>query len=221
MSFQHANAKILVFAKAPEAGKVKTRLTTQYTPEQAAQIHRNLVHLTLATVCHSDLCPIELWCSPDTRHAFFQDCQARYNVTLKTQRGADLGERMHRAFEESLETSQQVIIIGTDCPTLTSTDLAQALSALAKSADCAIAPASDGGYVLIGLTKSNEMLFKDIDWGTDQVMRQTRERIAQQATRLATLNEHNDVDYPQDIAMLDTQLKARVLADVFPKTNAK
>lgn len=193
------NAKLLVFSKAPEPGRVKTRLMSQYSAEQAANIHSNLIHHTLSVATETALCPVELWCSPDTSHAFFQQCQTQYGVTLKKQKGADLGERMFNAFQDALTSCDYVILIGTDCPTLTHKDFQAALDALTNQHDIAISPAFDGGYVLIALSRLHPKLFSNIAWGQDQVYSQTLERINALNFRFKKLASHSDIDHPQDL----------------------
>ena len=212
MNYAYPNAKLLIFAKAPVAGQVKTRLNPDYTAEQAAQIHANLVHHTLTTATNAQLCPVELWCAPYTDHPFFEACQQQYPITLKQQQGDDLGERMYNAFEVTLQTSEHVVLIGTDCPTLEKEDLTQALLALQHQHDIAISPATDGGYVLIALSKVNQQrLFENITWGSDEVMGQTFERITCLNYRFAPLRPHSDIDYASDLQNLDTPLREKLL----------
>ena len=87
---------------------------------------------------------------------------------MQLQQGADLGERMHHAFVQTLAQYNSAVIVGCDCPSLTSADLEQALSALKQGNDCVIAPAEDGGYVLIGLNQAQPLLFEIMPWGTGQ-----------------------------------------------------
>ena len=198
---------MLIFAKAPVAGQVKTRLVPDYTPEQAALIHANLVHHILATAIEGQLCSVELWCTPSTDHPFFESCRKKYQVELKMQQGDNLGERMFNAFDNALKTHQHVILIGTDCPTLTKADLEESIIALTQQCEIAISPAADGGYVLIGLSRNDSRLFSDIDWGTDYVMQQTYERITHLNYRFSPLRPHCDLDYASDIHNLEKPLQ--------------
>ena len=218
MNYPYPNAKILVFAKAPVAGQVKTRLNPDYSAEEAASIHANLVHHTLTTVTKAKLCPVELYCAPYTDHPFFEACQQKYPISLLPQQGADLGERMFNAFEVALGSSRHVIIIGTDCPTLTKKDLEEALTALNHGCDIALSPASDGGYVLIALSKNHRSIFSDIHWGSDEVMLQTFEKIKALNYQFAPLATHSDIDYASDIQNLDNSLKRIALEGITPST---
>jgi glycosyltransferase A (GT-A) superfamily protein (DUF2064 family) len=101
-------------------------------------------------------------------------------------------------------------LIGTDCPALTPGDLADAAAALAR-ADVVLVPAEDGGYVLVGLAAPRPALFEGIAWGTSDVMRRTRERIAAGGWTSRELALRWDVDRPADlerVAALDATLLA-------------
>ncbi len=192
-------AVIMVFCKAPVPGQVKTRLIPPLTKEAAAELHSALTRKTLTTATQNELCAVQLWCSPTTGHPFFQELNQTYSVELCLQQGTDLGERMHHAFCQTLTKYRQAIIIGCDCPSLTGKDISQALTWLTEGCDCVIAPAEDGGYVLIGLTKPQEQLFKDMPWGTDRVSAMTRERLLALNLRHQELTQQWDVDTPVDL----------------------
>lgn len=189
---------LLIFCKAPVAGLVKTRLQPSLTPEQAVDAHRQLTRYTLARAFQQPLCDVQLYCAPDARHAFFAQCINDYPVTLKTQQGDDLGARMHHALTEALAQYQHAILMGCDCPSLTWDDCRQALTALQQGLDLVIAPAEDGGYVLIGLNAPQPTLFENMHWGHGQVMAITRQRTANAALRVHELALQWDVDTVAD-----------------------
>ncbi len=197
-------ARILVFAKPPVAGYAKTRLIPKLGAEAAAELHRKLCLHTLNTVTQSTLCPVELWCANNPDHAFFHDCKKEYNVTLKQQQGNDLGQRMAHALQETLKTSPFAILIGCDCPSLTSDDLATALHALQNGHHCVLGPAEDGGYVLIGLSCFDETLFQNIHWGSDSVLDETRKILDTLNWQWQETNTHCDIDRPDDLHQLDS-----------------
>ena len=93
--------------------------------------------------------------------------------------------------------ANQAIIIGTDCPLMSPAYIAQAESAL-ETADVVLGPAEDGGYVLIGCKRAEPALFRDIDWGTDQVLEQTLRAASQAQRSVAVLDTLWDVDRPED-----------------------
>jgi uncharacterized protein len=204
--YAHPEAVIMVFCKAPIPGQVKTRLMPLLTPEAAAQLHCELTETTLQTATQNCLCEVQLWCSPSVDHAFFARLTETYSVKRYLQQGADLGERMHHAFSEALAHFSSAIIIGCDCPSLTSADLEQALCKLGQSKSCVIAPAEDGGYVLIGLKQAQPALFEDMPWGTAQVLALTRTRLQSLVLGHYELSLHWDLDTPEDLSRYHRQM---------------
>ena len=200
MTYQYPDAVLMIFCKAPLAGQVKTRLMTALTAEQSMLVHVELAQRTLQLATDSRLCPVQLWCAPTTDHAFFTASAQSYPVTLMQQQGADLGARMHNAFCRAFDNYSRALIIGCDCPSLSAQDLEAALAALNQDAQCILAPAEDGGYVLIGLNKPQPELFTDMSWGTARVLEQTRARIKQHQLRHHELKLQWDIDTPEDLA---------------------
>lgn len=198
---------ILIFAKAPVAGAVKTRLIPALGGQGAARLHERLARHCIAQASAAGLCPVQLWCAPDAAHPFFAQCQKEFGVTLHTQQGNDLGTRMAHALSEALNSALPsaghsagyAVVIGTDCPALSAHDLGEALSALEEGYDAVLGPAEDGGYVLLGLRRVALELFENIPWGTEQVLGMTRARLKQLQWRWHELPARRDVDRPQDI----------------------
>lgn len=197
--YQYPDAVLMVFCKAPVAGQVKTRLMTELTADQALQVHIELSTATLKLAVQSKLCPVQLWCAPSTDHPFFTASAQTYQIPLRQQHGADLGARMNHAFCSALANYSQALIIGCDCPSLTKQDLDQAFTALNERNDIVLAPAEDGGYVLIGLNKAHPEIFTDIPWGNSQVLEHTRQRIRQFNLSHHELRQQWDVDTPLDL----------------------
>ena len=197
--FKYPDAVIMVFCKAPIPGQVKTRLMPHLTAQDAAKLHRELSQITLQTVTQNKLCEVQLWCTSHLDHQFFVMLSKKYSVTRRLQVGEDLGERMNHAFCNALTDFNKAILIGCDCPSLTSVDLDQALTQLSEGAQCVISPAEDGGYVLIGLENAQPELFSDMPWGTDQVLDMTREKIKALSIHYCELSTQWDVDTCQDL----------------------
>ena len=189
------DSKIIIFCKAPIPGTVKTRLLSVLSEEQASELHIKLATETINQAIKSQLCPVEIWSSPDTHHPFFQ----MFNIDLKKQKGNNLGERMHHALQTTLEQSSSAILIGTDSPSMTINDLDQAIDKLEQGSDVVIAPAEDGGYTLIGMRNVCRSIFKNIDWGTSKVFDQTITEINKLDLRLNELTMQWDVDRPEDL----------------------
>ena len=200
MTYKYPDAVLMIFCKAPIAGQVKTRLTTELTAEQAMRVHIELAQRALQLATLSHLCPVQLWCAPSTDHAFFAESAQAYPVTLQQQQGFDLGERMNNAFSSALKHNSRALIIGCDCPSLTATDLDAALAGLNQVISCVLAPAEDGGYVLIGLNQPHPELFDNIPWGTGQVFEYTRTRIKKYNIGYQDLKQQWDLDTPEDLA---------------------
>lgn len=172
---EYPEIRFLVFAKAPLENQVKTRLIPDIGAQNATQLHRLMTLQTVSLVANSGLCPVQLWCSPDSQQEFFQQIKHQYSVELFDQQGQNLGARMQYAARHTLQSAKSVIIIGSDCLQLSKAHLNSAIVALTKNDnDVVITPAHDGGYVLIGLNRIDTDLFENISWGSSQVMEQTR-----------------------------------------------
>ncbi|MGZ4960326.1 MAG: TIGR04282 family arsenosugar biosynthesis glycosyltransferase [Methylomonas sp.] len=200
MTYLFPDSVLLIFCKAPVAGLVKTRLQPALTAEQSVEVHRELVSMTLAMASRQPLCAVKLYCAPDPDHAFFGQCRRNYPLTLATQRGNDLGERMLNAFSEALACYRHAILIGCDCPSLTVDDLSETLTALQVGYDAVFGPAEDGGYVLVGLNAPQPALFTGMTWGNQAVMAQTRRRAADASLKIYELTQQWDVDTAEDWA---------------------
>lgn len=166
---------IAILAKAPIPGLAKTRLIPHLGAEGAAALQRWLLQRTVATALGADIGPVTLWCTPDTQHPDFAQYAEPGQLTLRQQVEGDLGERMYCAVTES-PTPAGTLVIGTDCPILTANHLQQAATALLTK-DAVVTPAEDGGYVLIGLRQVAPAIFTGVEWSSEQVMAQTRQRL--------------------------------------------
>ncbi len=199
----------MVFARAPTPGEAKTRLIPALGEAGAAALHRRLVMHCLRAARDSRLGPVELWCAPDTSDPFFRECKRRLGASLHAQGDGDLGARMQRAFESALARARRAILVGSDIPALSPQYLRDADQALGRGDDAAIGPAEDGGYALIGLSRCDPELFRDIPWGGSEVLAQTRRRLAALSWRSSELPVLWDVDRPEDLERLPQGLRAR------------
>lgn len=197
------DAAVLVFCKAPLPGKVKTRLLEVLTPAQAAALHARLAHTLVAQLASARLASLHLYCYPDPDHPFFSALRRRYGVALYPQRGADLGERMLKAFQHTLAAFPAALAVGCDCPSLTPNDFHAALKALTAGFEVVLGPAEDGGYVLIGLRRPQTELFLDMPWGSTHVLAETRRRIQALGLKSLELPLQWDLDRPQDLQRLN------------------
>ena len=168
MSIMGNKSLLLVFAKNPILGKVKTRLAKSIGKEKALEIYKNLLKKT-ASVLKTLEVDIHLYYSDYIeKDDFFSTVSSQ----KKTQTGKQLGERMSNAFRESLISYDKVVIIGTDLWTLEIQDIKNAFKALEHHA-AVIGPSTDGGYYLLGLTEFMPRIFLNKQWGTSNVLPNT------------------------------------------------
>lgn len=207
---------VLVFAKAPEPGRVKTRLAVQIGEGPAAVLAARLALRALATAQAATIGPVQLWCAPDATHPFFDVCRRRHDVELHPQSGPDLGARMAHALRAALERYPAAILVGTDVPTMTVDDLRQAAAALAAGDDAVFGPAEDGGYWLVGMRRVADEVFSDVPWSTDGVLEATRQRCSALGWRVAEVARRWDVDRPEDLERLRADPNAAALAAQLP-----
>lgn len=193
--------RILVFAKAPEPGQVKTRLVPRLGEAGAARLHARLTELAVRRAVEAARGPVELWCAPGTEHPLFARCARDARVSLHVQPSGTLGDRMAAAARACLASGDAAVLIGTDAPALTVDRLRAACDRL-HGRDAVLIPAEDGGYVLLGLRRYASPLFEDIDWGTGSVYAQTVVRLGTLGWSWTALEPCWDVDRPEDIDRL-------------------
>jgi rSAM/selenodomain-associated transferase 1 len=193
-------ARILVFAREPRPGQVKTRLVQTLGPAGAAALHHTLVDRTLDVATAAAPGRVELCCTPDRAHPLLAELAARHGIPTWPQGSGDLGTRMARAVERAGTTARHAIIIGADCPAITADYIRHATAALADGRDAVIGPAEDGGYVLIGLRRPVPGVFLDIPWGGTDVCDAQRERFAAAGLGWTELAMLWDLDRPSDLA---------------------
>jgi uncharacterized protein len=192
------NFVVIVFAKAPIPGQAKTRLIPAIGAEQAALLHAALAERAIMTAQKSGAEDVELCCTPNSAEAFFKYCAEDFEVALTEQGDGDLGERMSRALDSALEHIGRVIIIGADCPALTAKHIQNAAKAL-DNADVVLMPAEDGGYVLIGASRTDPKMFGNIHWGTGSVLAEQRRNLAACGLSVIETETLWDVDRPEDL----------------------
>jgi rSAM/selenodomain-associated transferase 1 len=201
---------LVIFAKAPIPGEVKTRLCPPLTPDEAATLHGSFV---LDMLERSKLAVAKLQlpfhrylaCSPSSELVFFKIMEERQNVHLLDQVGEDLGQRMHRTSVDLFAKGyKQVILVGTDVPTLPLSVYQEAFTMLGRS-DVVLGPALDGGYYLIGLKQPAEKLFTGVPWSTDQVLAVTQQKAKALGLSVGLTTAWRDVDTIADLQSLTTE----------------
>lgn len=193
---------LIVFARAPRPGRVKSRLQSALGAAGAARLHARLLARALATARSARCGAVELHCAPHPGHPLFRALARRHGIRLRKQVGGDLGARMHGALEGALKGADAAVLIGSDCPALRPADIRAAFAALRAGADAVLAPAEDGGYPLIGLKRASSALFEGVPWGGPKVLSETRARLARMGWTWIELRLLWDVDRPEDVARL-------------------
>ncbi len=204
--------RLIVFAKLPQSGRVKTRLAATIGPDRALRVYRKLL---AATLCLASRSPVERreWrfdAAPGVLpagNAALLRRLANRGWIIAPQQGRDLGERMAQAIESGLDAGNSVVLIGADCPVLETGDISAAFDAL-KATDAVFGPAEDGGYVLVGLSRALPELFEAMPWGSDQVMSRSLERLESSGASVALLREMWDVDRQADLERYQAGLPA-------------
>ncbi len=186
---------LLIFIKNPREGKVKTRLAASIGNNNALKIYHHLLDHTLKI--SSEL---------DTERFLFYDESINVNDKWSNehflkylQEGENLGTRMFNAFQTAFSLgSNKVIIIGSDCPGLNSSDIRFAFAKLDQH-DFVIGPALDGGYYLLGMKYPEEKLFKNKTWSTSTVASETIKDIKSLQKSVFILPELTDIDTEEDL----------------------
>lgn len=194
--------QVIVFAKAPIAGQVKTRLIPALGAASAAALHARLLERALTTATSAGVGPVELCCAPPCEHPFFASCRDSLGIELTAQAPGELGLRMTRALAGALSSASRAILIGSDCPALRVDDLRGADRALRAGNDVVLMPVADGGYALIAVRRLDPRLFAGIEWSTRRVMAQTRARLGGLGWKWTELPSRWDVDRPEDLVRL-------------------
>ncbi|MFQ5356327.1 MAG: TIGR04282 family arsenosugar biosynthesis glycosyltransferase [Mariprofundaceae bacterium] len=185
--------QVVVLCKAPVPGKVKTRLLSKFTPEQAADIHAAMANTTIRKI--ENLFPDVWLAADDLAHPFF----ASFDLKIVEQGQGTLGERLKRLLLKRYQDGNgATLFLGTDSPHMPESRLKLAVQAL-KESDIVIGPVEDGGYDLIALTGAYQEIFDDIDWGSSKVLSQTIERAKSADLRTSCLDVSFDVDVPADL----------------------
>lgn len=220
MNDAHPNA-VLLFTRYPAPGEAKTRLIPALGAEGAARLQRDMTELIVTRL----------------RSAFIQGgfqptvCYAGASVTAmrrwlgrglayEAQAGDDLGRRMARAVEARFDRgARKVLVIGADCPGVTSAVLERAFAALDRH-PVVFGPAQDGGYYLVGLSRPCSELFQGIEWGNETVLRDSLARARRLGLDPALLSTLPDVDRPEDLVHWEiARREASRLAVIIPTLN--
>src|SRR6266566_9262477 len=203
---------LAVMTKAPQAGRVKTRLVPPLTPEEAAELNKCFLRDTASAISnacsprpvgdarasHSEAataaCGIAVYTPVGAESAYTDVLPADFS--LLPQRGDEFGERLYFAVEDLFKCGfASVCLIDSDSPTVPAENFAEAVQLLSIGQDrVVLGPSEDGGYYLIGVKKLDRHLFEQIDWSTERVLNQTIERAAEIGLEIKLLPTGYDVD---------------------------
>lgn len=203
---------MVLFAKAPIPGQVKTRLCPPLTPDEAASLHGSFVLDSLerskaATLQQKLALDRILACAPAADHVFFKILGERHGIRLIDQIGDDLGAKMHQAASTLFgEGYRRLLIVGTDLPSLPLSIYRDALAQLDRH-PVVIGPALDGGYYLLGLTRAVPEMFDQIPWSTGEVLTATIARADAAGLSVGQLQPWRDVDTIEDLRSIIQEAK--------------
>jgi hypothetical protein len=203
---------------------VKTRLQPEFSPAESLALHRALVEDAIDLVRgYASRAGLRAEVSLAGPLADGEPIAgALHGVEVSMQQGADLGERLARAFQAGFgRRERRIVVIGSDSPTLGEDYLRQAFEAL-EGAEVVVGPAEDGGYVLIGCARLHPRLFQGVPWGGDRVLEETLRRLRRGKIPHVRLRAAHDLDTPDDLRRTWRELEhlERVGAARAPRTLA-
>lgn len=201
---------LAIMTKVPRAGQVKTRLVPPLTPEEAAELNAAFLRdlsMSILRACEmSPAKPVAVY-TPRGAETEYQNILPD-KFLLLPQRGENFGERLIFAAEDLFAVGfTSVCLINSDSPTVPPQNFAEAAIELAAPPDrVVLGPADDGGYYLIGLKQLRRRVFEEIDWSTERVFEQTKQRAAELGLPAHELASGLDVDDPASLTRLSEQL---------------
>jgi rSAM/selenodomain-associated transferase 1 len=192
---------LIIFARLPRPGEVKTRLGKEVGMAEASEIYREFAQHVFSIGDQLAATGTRIYLFYDAV-AKEQDIRAwiRHLFVFAPQSEESLGERMQRAFDKAfMEGAGRSVIIGTDVPELEASTVLNAFDRL-SSHDVVIGPSTDGGYYLLGMNRPTKEIFKGIKWSTDSVYRESIKRLDSLSLSYSVLPELADIDTKEDYA---------------------
>ena len=207
MSNKEKRNALVLFAKAPVAGKVKTRMQPEITADDSARLQAALIKDSILLMSKINNADKFIYFHPEGENKIFEKFTCELSFHLNCQNGADLGEKMENAFRYLFDKGySKVVIIGADSPTLPEKHINKAFMQLNK-ADLVIGPSIDGGYYLIGFREKVCPVFSSVEWGSNKVLTQTEELIKRHNLHLSLLPVHYDIDTIENLRFLRTHIQ--------------
>ncbi len=204
----HKDALVLA-AKAPIQGKVKTRLLTFLTPQEATNLYESILLDMLDRVSWIEGMERFVAFYPEEGRRYFEKHVSQMGFGIIGQRGDDLGERLKSVFRTLFDEGfSRIVIIGSDSPTLPLVYIKDAFNRL-KQYQVVIGPCDDGGYYLIGLNSPLYDLFDDIKWGGSDVFQSTCNKARLSGYTIYILPGWYDIDVKDDLNRLLKDLETQ------------
>lgn len=196
---------LILFAKSPVPGQVKTRLMPQLDARQAARVATLLIEHTVRLAVSNWSGPIALHTWPDTKHEVFKNLSATHGLRMVAQRQGDLGRKMYGSISELTEQGVPAAVMGCDVPHCPGDLLCEAHDLLRQGQNV-IGPTIDGGYYLIGLQKVYPEIFKGIRWGGDHVLQNTLQAARGCGVHFTLLEPLRDIDRFEDLQCIAREM---------------
>ena len=217
MGTRHENLLLVVVAKAPVPGQVKTRLIPHLTSEEAADLYRCFLEDRIIAMHSLKGVDLAIAYTPSDARDMFASL-SRNEFSLFSQKGQDLGERLNRIFEEKLADGYDAVsIIDSDSPDLPASTVQESFNRLlTNQTDVVFGPCHDGGYYLVGMRKPHPQLFCDIPWSTETVLANTLETAEKIGVKTTLLPRWNDLDTFEDLIVFYNKYKNRSFKTNWP-----
>jgi rSAM/selenodomain-associated transferase 1 len=195
-----AKALLVIVAKAPIPGKVKTRLCSDLTPAAATELYCCFLQDRIAEMGSLKGIDLAIAYTPEDSETYFSGFTSD-GFDLFPQKGKDLGERLNNIFmQKSAEGYGAIAVIDSDTPDLPKAVVQESFDLLASGrAEAVFGPCYDGGYYLVGLSKPRPELFRDVPWSTATVLQKTLETAAKNSVKTELLRRWNDLDTFKDL----------------------
>ena len=209
---------VILFARDPVLGQVKTRLSSSFDDGTILGLYICFIEDSLEKIRRVDNADCFVGVLPENHSGFFNGTVCS-GMKVFAQQGNDLGEKMHSAFSDRFkEGYDKVLIIGSDSPSLPGSYIGKAF---ASEKDLILGPSADGGYYLIAMTGKVFEVFAGVPWGTEKVLEETLKKVKDANISLELLPVWYDVDLPEDLKFLRTHLALIVLSGLDEGGNTK
>ena len=198
---ENINIPLYLFAKAPEPGKVKTRMSPHLSHHDSAWLASMMLQQSLEKICASWPGITVLTVANDAEHIVFENLKKEYNIRITSQVGDNLGSRLAHALKEGIDQTGFAVVMGCDVPHFDSRILPAVYRQLIRGENV-VGPAIDGGFYLLGLTDIPPELFRQIQWGGEKVLGQMMLNAEQSGLSVSRCETLRDIDTWEDLVWL-------------------